>query len=278
MKYTLSWQDFMRQPAQKALKESKGIHACKQKFIQEQNKLMWHDPMMLNEAASDAGVINNANAPYGGATSFITGHAAEKGTYTWTTGLTSAITSSGFAFHLEGHALTDGTSFTANHSDIRKKYALVFMTGSLSLNIADEIPGFDTSNFDLIVTASANNTNNVANYLGSNLSATGSFANLIVDAIATQAAGALVAGFTNTIAPSTLITALTGSVGATNLEITNVIKGGVNDLATDATALTGSVTTTQIGTDTFHDDKGSQIFDGQVLPFASMPRKDVNTK
>ena len=53
MKYTLSWQDFMRQPENKQLKENKGIHACKQKFIQEQNKLMWHDPTIITEAAQE---------------------------------------------------------------------------------------------------------------------------------------------------------------------------------------------------------------------------------
>tara|TARA_R110000851_G_scaffold100100_3_gene215545 strand:- start:1417 stop:1566 length:150 start_codon:yes stop_codon:yes gene_type:complete len=44
MNYSLTWQDFMRQPANKKLKEAKGIHACKQKFIQEQNKMQWYDP------------------------------------------------------------------------------------------------------------------------------------------------------------------------------------------------------------------------------------------
>ena len=49
MKYFQSWQDFMRMPANKALKESKGIHACKQKFIQEQNKMQWFDPIIHNK-------------------------------------------------------------------------------------------------------------------------------------------------------------------------------------------------------------------------------------
>ena len=46
MKYSINWQDFMRDPVNKALKESKGIHACKQKYIQEQNKRMWNDPII----------------------------------------------------------------------------------------------------------------------------------------------------------------------------------------------------------------------------------------
>ena len=44
MRYFLTWQDFMRQATNKALLESKGMAACKQKFRQEQNKMMWNDP------------------------------------------------------------------------------------------------------------------------------------------------------------------------------------------------------------------------------------------
>ena len=40
MKYSMTWQDFMRQPENKTLKESKGIQACKQKYLQEQNKCL----------------------------------------------------------------------------------------------------------------------------------------------------------------------------------------------------------------------------------------------
>ncbi len=46
MKYAQSWQDFMRDPANMSLKETKGIHACKQKYQQEQNKMQWHDPIV----------------------------------------------------------------------------------------------------------------------------------------------------------------------------------------------------------------------------------------
>ena len=64
MKYTLTWQDFMRQPENKQLKESKGIHACKQKYIQayetEQNMIAQgykkgkHDPYSDNQFEIDA--------------------------------------------------------------------------------------------------------------------------------------------------------------------------------------------------------------------------------
>jgi hypothetical protein len=49
MKYQQSWQDFMRMPVNKALKESKGIQACKQKYIQEQNRMQWFDPIIHNK-------------------------------------------------------------------------------------------------------------------------------------------------------------------------------------------------------------------------------------
>ena len=55
MKHWQSWQDFMRQPVNMQLKESKGIHACKQKYIQEQNKNMWNDPVMLTENGDNNG-------------------------------------------------------------------------------------------------------------------------------------------------------------------------------------------------------------------------------
>ena len=48
MKYTLTWQDFMRQPENKLLKETKGMAACKLKFTQAQNRLMWMDPPPVN--------------------------------------------------------------------------------------------------------------------------------------------------------------------------------------------------------------------------------------
>ena len=51
MKYFNTWQDFMRQPEMMKLKESKGIHACKQRFIQERNKHQWYDPTIITPVA-----------------------------------------------------------------------------------------------------------------------------------------------------------------------------------------------------------------------------------
>ena len=52
MKYFQTWQDFMRQPEMMQLKEQKGIHACKQRYIQEQNKMQWFDPAIIAENQS----------------------------------------------------------------------------------------------------------------------------------------------------------------------------------------------------------------------------------
>tara|TARA_R110000824_G_scaffold108857_3_gene256189 strand:+ start:1868 stop:2017 length:150 start_codon:yes stop_codon:yes gene_type:complete len=46
MSYTLTWQDFMKKPENKKLLESKGMSACKTKFLKEQNRLLWNDPIV----------------------------------------------------------------------------------------------------------------------------------------------------------------------------------------------------------------------------------------
>ena len=71
MKFAQSWQDFIRMPEHKALKESKGIHACKQKYIQEQNKMQWHYPNLINETTSPGQSTNNSIAADGTGTPFI---------------------------------------------------------------------------------------------------------------------------------------------------------------------------------------------------------------
>ena len=201
MKYTLSWQDFMRQPENKQLKENKGIHACKQKFIQEQNKLMWHDPTIITEAAQDAGVINNVNAPYGGSTSFVTGNSSEVVTFTWDSALTCGITGSGGNFKIEGHFLTNETSFVADHTDIRKSYAILFTSGSVtsSLGLGTGLTGFSSTGLDMLVTASAALIAVAGDR--SVFATTGSWANVLTNAVTGQASNASVLGFTNTIAP-----------------------------------------------------------------------------
>ncbi len=42
MKHYTSWKDFMKQPENKKLLESKGMQACVKKYKQMQNNMMWH--------------------------------------------------------------------------------------------------------------------------------------------------------------------------------------------------------------------------------------------
>ena len=271
MKYTLSWQDFMRQPENKQLKENKGIHACKQKFIQEQNKLMWHDPTIITEAAQDAGVTNNVNAPYSGSTSFVTGNASQVATFTWDLNLPHFITGSGGNFKIEGHFLTNETSFTADHTDIRKSYAILFTSGSVtsSAGLGTGLTGFSSTGYDMIVTASSAFIPAAGN--STLFASTGSWAKTLLDAVSSQASNASVLEFTNTIAPSTAISIATGSGGET-FTITNVVKGSIPSGTEDYNS--GSISLTTKGMDTFHDDQGAQLFDAQQKPYSYMPRKD----
>jgi|3_EtaG_2_1085321.scaffolds.fasta_scaffold367334_1 hypothetical protein len=42
MRYFYTWQEFMRQPENKKLLESKGMPACVKKYKQMQNNMMWN--------------------------------------------------------------------------------------------------------------------------------------------------------------------------------------------------------------------------------------------
>tara|TARA_R110002012_G_scaffold96966_2_gene233369 strand:+ start:1874 stop:2701 length:828 start_codon:yes stop_codon:yes gene_type:complete len=274
MKYTLSWQDFMRQPENKVLKESKGIHACKQKFIQEQNRLMWHDPVIIQENQSPGqSVTSNAAANYGGSTQFITGHTNQASTFTFDLPLgnnlySAAGTGSGLDgafFDIQGY---DGTTdFSRNHTDSKKTFRVFFTSQS----VGDFAPTIPATIHGVITASSRQLAGNIAGLVNpSHTSASLNFA--WQEAINNQAAGAVVAGYTNTIAPSTLFSALTSSAGSV-LTITNVHGGSVNAISTTITSTTGSVATTVSALDTFHNEKGVQIFDGARLPYASMPRK-----
>lgn len=261
MKYSINWQDFMRDPVNKALKESKGIHACKQKFIQEQNKMAWYDPMILNEAAQDAGVVNNANASAGGSSDFITGNTAHVDRFTWGTTLDGFTASGNFGITVN-NALNSNTSYANGHTDTRKKILLLFLTGST----VNDLAGISTTGVDCVVTASWTDTDITGN------SATGSVANVLADAVAAQTATAVVGTFTNTIAASDYITVTTGSNG-TYMDITYSTAGGVTPAVTDTDSATGSLAIQTLGTDTYYSEKGAQLFNGTEGPYSFMPRK-----
>tara|TARA_R110001592_G_scaffold26720_2_gene99699 strand:+ start:2699 stop:3565 length:867 start_codon:yes stop_codon:yes gene_type:complete len=288
MKYTLTWQDFMRQPENMLLKESKGIFACKQKFIQEQNKLMWMDPMIINEGNQDAGTTNAANAADGSSTQFITGFTAEAVKFTFdagvnlsSAGLTGASGSRmhGSYFDIEGIKLpSSDVDFTSGHTNSKKVFRIYFTSGSTLPTIHD--PANSTHGIHAVVTASIHNaaTSNQANDSGAGFSnsgsLTGSFNVAVRDAINNQSATAVLAGITNTIAPNSYFTAsvTTTTTNFDTLVITNVNKGAVKDLYQNG-EWSGSFSTTTYGTDTYHQEQGGQIFDGGTAPYTSMPRK-----
>jgi len=260
MKYTLSWQDFMRQPANQILKESKGIHACKQKFIQEQNKLMWMDPVMITENQSPADASHNSINSDGGSSQFVTGNTAHVSTFTWATGLTPGFTSSG-QFGITVNAINGESDFSKGHVNTRKKILLAFTTSSYS----PDLEGISTAGYDIVVSASSDLTVKDVN-------ASGSLAEALKVAVAGQAAGAIVGGFTNTIAPSSLIS-LALPVSSASFTITNATKAAVANSTTDIASTTGSIAVTTQGTDTFFGDVGGQVFDGILKPYTDMPRK-----
>ena len=229
MKYTLTWQDFMRQPENKILKESKGIHACKQKFIQEQNKLMWNDPMMLNEAQGDAGQTNYANATSIGSTNYITGHSKEESALTFVNGLNVDFTASigNLYFDIEGY--NGSEDFSLDHTNTMKTFRAYITSESLA-TFAPTVP----ATIDGVIAASVSMSSDASKH------GTGSITHDLRVAIEGQTATATVAGFTNTIAPSTLFTAVSSSVGSV-LNITNTNAASVAAITTTIGSTTASV-------------------------------------
>ena len=281
MQYFQTWQDFMRMPANKTLKESKGIHACKQKYIQEQNKMQWYDPMIIQENGN-AGISLTAAAggAGGGGTSFITGFTKEVSTFAFPATLGTAVSSDGATASLQigitHHAMQDNNSIDYSQAafDSRKKLLLVVVSGSLMANFGAS--GVSTSGYDIVVTASLDTVLAKAGGIGgaNNGAWTGSILNELGRAVGAQTATAVVAGFTNTIAPSTLITAVTGSAPYRTLIITNKTKGGVTNASVEVKPLaagTGSISITTNGIDTFLEEPGGQVFNGQEEPYTQMP-------
>jgi hypothetical protein len=261
MKFTLTWQDFMRQPENKALKESKGIHACKQKFIQEQNRLQWNDPMIIQEAAQDAGVVNYANAADGSSNDFITGHSTETSTFTWANPLTEGWTGSFGAGvngnYIEFEGYNGSIDYSRDHVNSMKVMRCYMSTSSLA---TFTVP----SHVDIVCTASVDGT-----------AATVPTASIIEawrDQINNMSATSVQGGFTNTIAPNTLFTASV-STNTITFTVTTLNKGSVKDISTNVATATGSVTTTAFGKDTFFSEQGAQIFNGDVGPYNALPRK-----
>jgi hypothetical protein len=265
---TLRWQDFVKRPEIKQLIESKGMEAARVRFMQEQNKISWYDPIILNEYKNAGQSVAANSSPAGKSTPFLIGHVSEVSNFQWASGLTNSITGaqhpasasiSGFYFDI--YAYNGTVDYTYNHAQSTKKFRFYIASGS-SFTISD------TNGINGVVTASFNyaETSNI----------TGSLLHRWHSAIANQTATAVVAGFTNTIAPSTLFTS-TLAAGSQSLSITAVNEGGVPDINTTFTSATASVSVTTNGTDKFYDPSGyyrdNRIIDGAIAPYNALPRK-----
>ena len=271
MKYAQSWQDFMRMPENKLLKESKGIHACKQKYIQEQNKMQWYDPMIIQEGQGDAGALNAANAADGGNAPFVCGNTAEVSTLTFAAGLKQEWTGSSDSgeLYFDIEAYDGNVDYNASHTNTMKKFRCYYFSKAISSSA--QIDGGTPSTIHGVITASSVGVQASA----INHDFTGSLTWQWQQAIISQSATAVVAGFTNTIAPSTLFTALTSSVGNV-LTITNSNKGSVDAISTTFATTTASVATSTTALDTWYHQKDRndrQTFDGGNLPYSNFPRK-----
>lgn len=267
MKYSMTWQDFMRQPENKLLKEQKGIHACKQRFIQEQNKMQWYDPTLIVEAAQDAGAINQANAAVGSSTQFITGRDTHTSTWTWADTMVSpnegAWTSS-INFGIVANVIKPGIDFAAGHPSTRKKVLFACVTGS----VLGDLGALSTSGIDCVVTAS---TTDIPAIGFTPSGSSGSIIGLWKQAVQNQSATATVGGFTNTFAPTTLCTVDFGSANSSSMVITNAVSGQISDATTTAGTTTGSIAVTTYGDMKYLNGKTEYDINWNELPFSNLP-------
>ena len=182
------------------------------------------------------------------------------------------------------HPAYDGTTdFSAGHENSFKTFRFFLVSGGLDINpFTPTIP----PTIDGVITASAEHIASFAITAADNVHITGSILGQWDNQIRNQAADFTVAGFTNTIAPSSLFTVNTGSAGYTDVGRNEIeIKGKFFSAVTDislgtgfSTDTTGSVATTK-GSNTYHEEQGALIFDGSEQPFSLMPIKDdgINT-
>ena len=264
--FTLNWQDFMKRTETKALLEEKGMVAVKQKYMQEQNKLMWHDPVILNENRSPGQSVTTNNSADGNPTQFITGHVAEISNVTWTHGNFTASNAPTFEaqnyFDIQGIKVNT-SDWSYGHKYSRYNYRCYLTTGSKApLSLPAGYEGVITSSVQVNALPTPDNSC--------------SFLNGMKDAINNQLASVVIGGVTNgAMAPSTLFTA-TLSADSSSLTIANDNKGAVQKINLSYTnTVSGSLakSTTTKGTDTYHYNPGVQTFLGNVPPYSSMPRK-----
>jgi len=268
MRYFMDWRDYINQPHIKKLIESKGIETIRQQYVRESNKALWDDPFIVNEHRSvGTSLSNNSSAAMGSSTSII-GDTAEVSSFAWASGLNNSITGShplsasihGYYFDVSAY---DGTvDYSYEHVNSTKTFRFYITSAS---NFAPTVP----SNIAGVITASYA-------YGTETINVTGSLLSKFRNAVGNQSATATVAGFTNTIAPSTLFTA-TLAAGSGSLTLTHVNEGGVPDISTIFTSATASVSVTTQGLDKYYNESGNYAgavkFDGAAYPYTTLTRK-----
>lgn len=268
MRYFMDWRDYTNQLHIKKLIESKGIEIVRQQYIRESNKAMWDDPFVLNESTAVGQSLSNNNSAAMGSSPSIIGDTAEVSSFAWASGLNNNITGShplsasihGYYFDIAAY---DGTvDYSYSHVNSTKIFRCYVTSAS---NFAPTVP----NNITGVITASyayGTETTNV----------TGSILFKWKDALVNQIATATVAGFTNTIAPSTLFTT-TLAAGSGSLTITHINEGGVPDIGTIFTSTTASVSVTTQGLDKYYNSTnnytGAVLFDGAQDPYTTLARK-----
>lgn len=269
MRYYQDWRDYTNRPEIKQLIENKGVDFVRQQYTREINKMQWFYPNMINETNQPGMSVHNQAAQGmndGGSTQFITGYSKETSTFTFAnvnddfTGSANPTSASIHGTGFDVWAYNGGTDFTRNYTDTVKQIRFLITTGSGTT--------FDSfGSAACVITASTTATTGDAET---------SLISLFKNAINNQTATAQVAGFTNTFAPSDIIS---GSSLGRVLTITREYNAGVPDISLFAGPTTvnlsdtASVATPVNGLDTYYFSPGSQVFDGATLPWATMPRK-----
>jgi hypothetical protein len=262
----LDWRDYTRQPHIKKLIESKGIEAARVQFIKDSNKALWDDPFIINENHQSPGTsVSNNNVAALGSNPQIIGDTAEVSKFQWVTTITNGITGSGAGLHeyyFDVVAYNGAVDYSYNHVDSSKTFRFLVVSGSAGYTYSN------TTGLAGLITASYTRTE-TANI-------TGSLISRFKEAITAQSATAVVAGFTNTIAPSALFSS-TIAAGSGSLTIQHLNEGGVPDITSNFASTTASVSVTTNGLDKYYNNTnyyvGAVKFDGAKHPYTTLTRK-----
>jgi hypothetical protein len=257
MRYTYDWNEFSQRKETKQLIESKGLEAAKKEFRRLSSLTEAYSiPAIGSTAAVAATAVGG-----GGAVQYIQGVTQDISQFAFTPGITNSITGSAATglqgFYYDEYGYTGAqTDFSLNHVNSMRIFRLMVVSQSgATVSVPAGISG--------LITASYTDRTEPTNF-------TGSILRQWRDAINNQAATAVVAGFTNTIAPNTLFSASLGA-GSASLTVTNIYPASTDDHTTNFSSATASITLVQQGLDTFRHNTSIQ-FNGRTGPYNTYPR------